>query len=404
MLKIVPAGAAMPSANSYLQKSIVSDQPDLAPVTDTNLVNPWGLATGPTTYFWVADNKTGVSTLYDGAGQIQSLVVTIPPAPGEEPPSAPTGVIFNNTPDFMVDGTPAHFIFAGEEGTISAWTSGPQAVLKASSTSETYYKGLALASSGGKNYLYAADFRNRKIDVFDGNFQPATLAGSFNDPDIPVDFAPFNIRNIGGQLFVTYAKQDDDKEDDVPGEGNGYISIFNSDGTMVKRFASQGALNSPWGLAMAPVSFGEFSGALLVGNFGDGFINAFDPLTGAFLGQLKNPNGILVWADGLWDLLLGNGSKGGDPDKLYFTAGISGEQHGLFGSVEFHPTFGITNVKREGNNLVISFRSAGGPFTLQKKEHLSDPEWTDVQSLTDTNATVKIEGAATFFRIARPAP
>src|SRR5205085_2920948 len=289
------------------------------------LVNPWGIATTPTSPFWVSDNHAGVSTLYDSAGVKQALVVTIPTPAGGTPPSAPTGVIFNNTTDFQVGGAAAKFIFVGEDGVVSAWASGSDAVLMAdNSASEAIYKGLAQGTSGGANYLYAADFHNGKIDVFDGTFKPATLAGSFSDPNIPAGFAPFNVANIGGQLYVTYAKQDEDKEDDVAGPGNGYVDIFDTAGNLVRRFASQGALNSPWAVTVAPSGFGPFGGALLIGNFGDGRINAYDPNTGAWLGALKDGKGNAISIEGLWALKFGNGGNGGDPFALYFTAGISG--------------------------------------------------------------------------------
>jgi uncharacterized protein (TIGR03118 family) len=410
MLKLLPVGTAPVSTNSYLQKNLVSDLPDFAPITDTNLVNPWGLAAGPTTFFWVADNHAGLSTLYDSTGAVQSLVVTIPPAPGSSDPGAPTGVIWNTTTNFIVGTNAARFIFAGEDGTISAWNAGSSAVLKVdNSASGAIYKGLTLANSAGKDYLYAADFHGGKIDVFDSNFQSAKLAGSFTDPSIPAGFAPFNVRNLGGNLYVTYAKQDEDKEDDVPGDGNGFITVFDPAGNMIKRFASNGALNSPWGLAVAPASFGGFAGALLVGNFGDGFINAFDLNSGTFLGQLRNENGIFIWAEGLWDLLFGNGNKGGDANTLYFTAGISGgaalEDHGLFGSVQFATpnAVTITSVQRNGDNLVLNWTGGSGTLGLQKKLSLSDASWTDVQTISGGTATVKMEGPMGFFRIVQKA-
>jgi len=405
MLKVLPAGSAARSTNSYLMQNLVSDLPDLARVTDTNLVNPWGLAFGPTTFFWVADNHAGLSTLYDSTGGIQSLVVSIPPPSGGTPPAAPTGAVFNNTTNFDLGGTPARFIFATEDGTIAAWSTGTNAVLKVdNSGSDAIYKGLALAQNGGKDYLYATDFKGGKIDVFDSSFQPVNNIGPFNDPGIPAGFAPFNVRNFGTNLYVTYAKQDEDKEDDVAGAGNGFITIFDTGGKMVKRFASNGTLNSPWGLAMAPATFGGFGGSLLVGNFGDGRINAFDPSTGAFQGQLRNPNGILTWAEGLWDLKFGNGSKGGDANTLYFTAGISGggalEDHGLFGSVSARSASSLVlSVTRNGNILTINWTGGSGGFALQRKALLTDPDWTNVQSVSANSATVNIEGASGFFRV-----
>jgi uncharacterized protein (TIGR03118 family) len=192
---------------------------------------------------------------------------------------------------------------------------------------------LALGNSGGTNYLYATDFHNGKVDVFGTNFSPATLAGSFTDPNIPAGFAPFNIQNLGGNLYVTYAKQDDDKEDDVRGEGNGFVDIYDTSGNLVTRLISNGPLNSPWGLTIAPASFGQFSGALLVGNFGNGAINAFTPTNGVLLGSLQDALGKPISIEGLWALTFGNGGMGGHPDVLYFTAGPADEEHGLFGSI-----------------------------------------------------------------------
>jgi uncharacterized protein (TIGR03118 family) len=259
--------------SAYAQHNLVSDLAGLADLTDTNLVNPWGIAFSPTGPFWISDNHSGLSTIYDSAGTPQALIVSIPTAAGGSPPAAPTGIVFNNTTNFFVTTNKAVFIFATEDGTIAAWSSGTNAVLEAdNSATQTIYKGLALGQSGGASYLYATDFHNGKIDVFDANFKLVTLAGSFLDPGIPVGFAPFGIESFGTNLFVTYAKQDADKEDDVSAPGNGFVNVFDTSGNFVKRFASNGALNSPWGMTMAPANFGQLGGELLVGNFGDGRI------------------------------------------------------------------------------------------------------------------------------------
>ncbi len=316
--------------------------PGVALNQDTNLVNPWGITAGPTTPFWVSDNGTGVSTLYNGSGNPfpvgSPLVVTIPPPSGGTPPAAPTGVVFNGTPDFQ----PARFIFATEDGTIAAWNSGTSAVLKADlSGSGALFKGIAIGNNGSGNFLYAADFALGRIDVFNGTFAPATLSGSFTDPNIPAGFAPFNIVNIGGLLYVSYAKQDSAKTDDVPGPGNGFVDVFDTNGNFLRRLVSNGPLNSPWGMTTAPGDFGDLSGKLLIGNFGDGTINGFDPSTGAFLDSLKDTSGNPIAIEGLWGLLPGNGSAGTDVNKVYFTAGIPGpgeiEDHGLFGSLAAVP-------------------------------------------------------------------
>ncbi len=305
---------------------------------DPKLVNPWGIAFGPTTPIWISDNKTGFSTLYNGAGQPfpigSPLQVTIPPPSGGQPPSAPTGIVFNSGTDFAG----SHFIFATEDGTIAAWTSGSTAIREVdNSASGAVYKGLARV--GGM--LYGANFNSGKVDVFNSNFAPITVPGGFTDPNLPSGYAPFNVQNINGLLYVTFAKQDAGKHDDVSGPGNGFVDIFDTNGVLQKRLISNGALNSPWGLALAPAGFGSFGGDLLVGNFGDGTINAFDPANGTFLGALKDANGNPIVNEGLWGLAFGNGAQGTSTTALYFTAGIPGpdsvEDHGLFGDIQAVP-------------------------------------------------------------------
>jgi uncharacterized protein (TIGR03118 family) len=339
-LAVSPAGHAQGGA--YRQTPLVSDIPGRAPVTDPKLVNPWGISSGPTTPFWVSDNGTGVTTLYTGAGQRLPVVVTIPLPRGGEPPSAPTGQVFNFTSDFVVtEGTKSgvsRFIFATEDGTISGWSPGvnPTKAIRTvdNSASGAVYKGLALGSNASGNFLYAANFHDGRIDVFDKHFSPASLAGSFTDPAIPAGFAPFNIENIRGNLYVTYAKQKEpDRHDDQAGPGNGFVDVFDTSGHLLRRVASHGTLNSPWGLALAPQDFGEFSDALLVGNFGDGRINAFHVTSGAFLGQFQDANGTPIAISGLWGLRFGNDAAAGPHNTLFFTAGIDEETHGLFGSL-----------------------------------------------------------------------
>ena len=207
-------------------------------------------------------------------------------------------------------------------------------MLKAdNSSTNAVYKGLAIGSNSSGNVLFATDFHNGKIDAFNASYAPATLTGTFADPNLPAGFAPFGIQNLGGQLYVTFAKQDADKHDDTPGVGSGFVDVFDMNGNLVKRLISQGKLNSPWGVAMAPANFGDFSGDLLVGNFGDGAINAFNPGTGAFVGALTADNGNPIVIPGLWALAFGNGSAAGDATTLFFTAGTGGEEHGLFGSL-----------------------------------------------------------------------
>ena len=317
--------------NSFSQQNLVSDIPGLAAWTDPNLVNPWGVAFSPTSPFWVADNGTGLATLYNSTGTPLSLVVTIPPPTGQMGPAAPDGQVFNPNPANFGG---SHFIFATEDGTISSWSGGTSAVLNVDdSSANTVFKGLALAANGSNTYLYATDFHNNAIDVFDTNFNKVTLGGSFTDPSLPAGYAPFGIRASGGFLYVTYALQDSAKHDDVAGPGHGFVDVFDTNGNLIQRLVSMGALNSPWGLAWAPAGFGKFSGDLLVGNFGDGTINAFDPKTGSLLGQIDGANGMPLVNDGLWALTFGNGGNGGSKNILYFTAGLNHESDGLFGSI-----------------------------------------------------------------------
>jgi uncharacterized protein (TIGR03118 family) len=321
--------------NSFGQTNLVSDLPGVARFLDPDLVNPWGMAFSSGSPIWVSDNGTGLATIYNGAGVKQGLVVSIP-APGGGP-AAPTGQVFNGGSGFHGD----VFLFATEDGTISGWRGalGTTAEIGAdSSAADAVYKGLALATSGANSYLYATDFHNGRVDVFDSNFAPHSFgAGQFTDPTLPAGFAPFGIQASGGKLYVTYAMQDPAKHDDVPCPGCGFVDVFNTDGTFVGRLISMGALNSPWGLAWAPGNFGKFSNDLLVGNFGDGTINAFDPITGAQLGTIDGANGMPLVNMGLWGLAFGNGAQGTSTTTLYFTAGIPGpdqiEDHGLFGAI-----------------------------------------------------------------------
>jgi uncharacterized protein (TIGR03118 family) len=327
-------------SGAYLETNLVSDLPGVAINTDAHLVNPWGIAASSSSPFWIADNGTGLSTLYNGSGTPQSLVVTVPPPGGDMPPSAPTGIVFNGTTDFTVSSGGksggAAFIFATEDGTISGWSptvDATHAILEVDNSSTgAVYKGLALGSNASGNLLFATNFNAGTVDVFDKNFKKVNLP--FADPKLPTGFAPFGIRNINGSLYVTYAEQDDDAHDDVAGPGNGFIDVFDTNGVLLRRLVSGGALNSPWGLALAPGNFGTFSNALLVGNFGDGLINAFDPTTGASLGQVQDVHGNAVHVDGLWGLAFGNGGSAGSTNTLFFTAGINGERNGLFGSLQ----------------------------------------------------------------------
>jgi uncharacterized protein (TIGR03118 family) len=345
------------------QSNLVSNIPGLAKSTDADLVNPWGVSFSATSPFWVSDNGTGLSTLYNGAGVKQGLIVTIPTPKGGTPPSTPTGQVNNgNATEFLVDpataNSGARFIFATEDGTISAWNGGAAAVLKVDNSMTTYpnggvgavYKGLALASKGGTNndFLYAANFRSGNVDVFDNKFGSA---GSFTDPSLKaIGYAPFGIATINGNLYVTFAKQDADRADDVAGAGHGFIDVFSPSGTMLDRLVSRGQLDSPWGLAVAPTGFGKFGGDLLVGNFGNGQINAYDLASGAFKGTLKADGSHKPIAiDGLWAISFGNNQATVPPNTLYFTAGPNDEADGLFGTIS--PSLAPTVTVAEGDQL-----------------------------------------------------
>ena len=396
---MVPTAQAQ---NAFIQHNLVSNLPGLAAVTDTNLVNPWGIAFSATGPFWIADNGSGLSTVYNSTGAIQSLVVTIPPPAGQPGPAAPSGTIANSVPGFLGTGTAtAHFLFSTEDGTISAWSSGASAVLKVDySGSNAIFKGLAAGARGGTNYLYATDFHNGRIDVFDTNYAQVALAGSFADTNLPAGYAPFGIQNINGQLFVTYALQDADKHDDVGGPGHGYVDVFDTSGNLLQRLISESALNSPWGVALAPAGFGAYGGDLLVGNFGDGRINVFNPTTGAWLGALIDSTGRgPIEVPGLWAITFGNGHSGGDAHTLYFTAGINAENDGLFGSIAaITPVFtGITN---NAAGITLSWAGGGaGPFVVQESTDLSSTNWINVATTTNLSVTITNTNRAGFFRL-----
>jgi uncharacterized protein (TIGR03118 family) len=345
LLLALPAAAfAQPLQGSYRQTNLVSDLVGEAQFTDPNLVNPWGLVHGPATPWWVSDNGAGVSTLYNGLGVKVPLTVTIP-APAGSPAgttSAPTGVIFNGNGGFNVseNGTSfsSVFIFDTEDGTISGWnptfpdrSHAVLAVDRSNVGKGAVYKGLAIGSNSSGTFLFATNFRFGTVEMFDSNFN---LVRSFTDHLLPQSYAPFGIQNIGGNLYVTFAKQDAAKHDDVAGAGHGFVDVFDTNGNLISRLIARGSLNSPWGLALAPPNFGQFSNDLLVGNFGDGHMNVFDPNTGAALGLLEIGGVIPIQIDGLWSLQFGNDAAAGPSNELFFTAGIDGEAHGLFGDIQ----------------------------------------------------------------------
>jgi uncharacterized protein (TIGR03118 family) len=357
-----PMPDAKTKTPSYTQTDLVtSGKPLKGKVRDKNLLNPWGLVQGPTP-FWISDNNAGVSTLYDGKGKIFTVpgnkkvpfVVTVPPPKNSTAAATPTGIVFNGVAaDFGGD----LFIFATEDGTISGWqqSDGTGAVLHVdnsqvpSSANGAVYKGLAIATLNGHQFIYATNFRSGKVDVFDGAYNPASLTGTFTDPHPIAGFAPFGITLFGtSNLWVTYAMQDAAKHDPVHQAGAGYIDIFTTDGVFVARFATGGKLNAPWGMVLTPTSFGPLGNDFWIGNFGDGMINAFN-FSGMNVGQPMDKKGNPIVVDGLWALVFGNGSNNAATTSLYFTAGPNKETEGIFGK------FDVTTKKSGGG-------SGGGPY------------------------------------------
>jgi len=323
--------AAFARADTYSWTNFQSDIPGVAQHVDPNLVNPWGMSVSPSGTIWVSDNGTGVSTLYHQDGTAVSLVVTIPTAARNRDVGNPTGQVFNGTPFFQVtkngNSAPAFFIFVSEDGSISGWnpTLDPTHAIIAvdngtnRGVNRAIYKGATLGVADGHNFLYATDFHTGKVHTFDENFHQVN-PGGFVDPDLPAGYGPFGIRNFNGEIFVTYAKQDAKREDDVHCPGCGFVNVFDTSGNFLRRLISNGNLNAPWGLALVEGS------NLWVGNFGDGLINNYDPVSGNFIETLMRADGTPLQFDGLWDLLPLT-------DGVFFTAGIADEEHGLFGII-----------------------------------------------------------------------
>jgi uncharacterized protein (TIGR03118 family) len=337
-LTAAPASAAprvaMPGhAPAIHQINLVSDQPGKAAITDPNLVNAWGMSRGANSPIWVSDNGTDVSTLYTGA--VGGAPVAVNPLVVSIPGGAPTGQVFNDTARFVVPGTskPALFIFAGEDGDLSAWNPNVSPVTQAVPVGHqdgAVYKGLTLVHSPFGPLLLAANFHDNRVEVFNARFHRLHVGGLFADRHLPSGYAPFNVAEIGNRVFVTYAKQDANGEDDVAGQGHGFIDVYTTYGVLLHRFASRGVLDSPWGLTIAPAGFGKFTGDLLVGNFGDGRIHAFDAHTGRVEGTLRDAQHHPIVIDGLWGLLVGDAVAGGT-NSIWFSAGPDGESHGLLG-------------------------------------------------------------------------
>lgn len=324
----------------YESKVLVSNGGMSASFTDENLINGWGVAFNPTGFVWVSSQGTGKAVLYDGNGQPQSLVVTVPGPGGSA--GSPTGIVFSAGSDFVVtNGTttgPARFLFATEQGTIAGWAPNVNATnaLTAvdNSKQEAVYTGLALSGNGTTHLLYACNFRKAHIDVFDGTFKSVTVPGGFADPGLPGIYAPFGIQSIGGDIYVTYAKQEAaGSDEEEAGAGLGFVNVFDPEGHLLRRIASHGPLNAPWGIALAPASFGALGGALLIGNLGDGTISAFGPRSGKFLGKLRGANNRAIHVDGLWGIQFGNGILGQPTNALFWAAGPNDETDGAYGVI-----------------------------------------------------------------------
>lgn len=371
------APVSLSAATGYLVHNLIADQAGNADLTDPNLVNPWGISISSASPFWLCDGGTGLSTVYTMSATALSISTTkaiIPPATSGGDKTC-TGIVSNGSAGFLVGTTTtkASFIFATLGGTITAWANAvsPTQAQMAIDNSGTgaVYNGLALyvpsssAATGAAPRLYAPNFSSGKIEVYDQTWKAVTLpAGAFTDAKIPTGYAPYNIQYLGGttavegKLYVTYAKQDPTKKFSVAGPGNGYVDVYDVNGTLLQSLISGGNLNAPWGIALAMsfpttatgtvanLSFGQFAGDLLVGNFGDGTINAYNPTSGALIGQLQDPTGSVIKIPGLWALQFGNGGSGGDVNSLFFTAGTGGEQHGLFGDIEAGPAVTAANI------------------------------------------------------------
>jgi uncharacterized protein (TIGR03118 family) len=325
-------------AAPYLQTDLVSNIPGLAVLTDPSLVNPWGASHSPTSPFWISDQGTNLATLYNVSGGTVTklgLAVSIPTTASG--PQGPTGQVFNSSASFAVNGTAANFIFANLNGTISAWNNGAGTTAQVQVTTPgAVYTGLAI--NAAQNQLYAANGASGRIDVFNSGFAPASLLpGAFTDPNLPAGFVPFNVQDIGGKIYVTYALAGRPAQIAATA-GMGVVNVFDESGNLLQRLTSGGPLASPWGIALAPAGFGQFGGDLLVGNFSFAAseINAFDPMTGAFKGTIPIDTGTAS-PGGLWSLVFGTGGSNGDPNTLFFTDGLNGERDGLFGSIRAVP-------------------------------------------------------------------
>jgi uncharacterized protein (TIGR03118 family) len=380
----------LPAVTFYQPFNLVSDQPGVAPIVDPNLVNAWGLSVPPKGNFTIAANGTDQALQYFGdvaATTGSTVAITNTHQNITIPGGAPTGVVFNPSTGFFIHNgikeAPATFLFVSETGVISGWNPalGNNAIV-AGKLDTSIFKGAAIITNNSGNFLLAADFHNGLIQVFDTNFtQMERPEATFVDPNIPAGYAPFNVMNFNGTVYVTYALQDANAKDDVPGPGHGFVDAFDVNGNFLRRVGSEGVLNSPWGMAIAPSNFGKFSNALLVGNFGDGTINAFDPNGGGYEGTLSTGDNHPIVIDGLWGLSFGNGIRAGNQNSLYFTAGPGGEQHGLFGKI----------------TTALNMNSSLGITMMNMKVISSDPMIEADVVITKKMGMGKLPGPITLF-------
>ncbi|MGD0868661.1 MAG: TIGR03118 family protein [Bryobacteraceae bacterium] len=404
------ASSATP-ANAYLVHNLVADQPGIADFTDPNLINPWGFATSATSPFWLTDGGTGLSTVYSSNGTPSATKPSVPPSAKGTTPSTPTGIVYNGTGGFLVQGKAPSFIFVTADGALSAWASAVSAtqaqLMVDNSASGAAYYGLAISATtaNAAPLLYAANFASGNIDVFDTNYKPVAMPGAFVDASVPAGYAPFNIQNLGGKLYVMYAKQNGVKSFAIAGAGLGYAAIFDLSGNLIKHLASNGPLNAPWGVAVAPATFGAFANDVLIGNFGDGTINAFDPNTGNALGALQDQNGNTISYPGLWGLILGNGGSGGDANAIYLIAGGASQRHGVLASIQATPT--ITSVSNAAdiqtgiaqNTYISVYGSDLAPIT--RNWTFSDFSGTKLPASLD-GVSVTVNGIAAFVYYISP--
>jgi uncharacterized protein (TIGR03118 family) len=342
VLTCILAGASNGLAQHYLRTDLTADNSSTSPAPniDPNLVNAWGMSRSSGSPWWISDNGTGLATLYDGTGLPQSLVVTIPLPNGQSGASAPTGTVFNafNGAFELAPGLRSIFLFATEDGTIAGWNPNvntTNAVIKVDDSGEgAIYKGCAIAMTNSGPRLYVTNFATGQVDVYNKRFKEIEVAGGFADSMLPVNYAPFGIQNVGGNIIVTFAQRKPGSKDENHGPGKGYVDIFDTDGNLLLRLRHNSTMNAPWGIAQAPGDFGAFSHRLLIGNFGDGFVNAYNAVSGKREGTLLDANGAPIWIDGLWSLSFGgDNTSSGLATELFFTAGPNDEGDGIFGKL-----------------------------------------------------------------------